>query len=307
MKQYIDLFFESVLQHTPCPLPLADRYAATENGRPGDVRMMTAWRTIKNVRFVEHIYTDPMENQVMATAVVDEGGMPSIFVVRLKIEDKKITEIEIFMIRSRSDAGFVFSPEGMEKDYYGWISPIPAGGRASREELNDLGKAVFDSSSEKLYPSSSDCILIESGGVVYESPAYIYALNPDSFKEKPSSMVRMPIPYSMHKDRPDDPDARVVLIDEEQGVVVVIGSVDGYVTPYIVPDETSACFVPKSLIELHNSTLTPEMFRNRKTVKEMPAVGMTVTIIRYHSGQIQGYRQEIVVLPKGSRSPWNRG
>jgi hypothetical protein len=304
MKQYIDLFFDSILRRTPIALPLSNRYSATENGRPGDVRMMTAWRTIKNVRFVEHIYTDPIENQVMATAVVDEGGAPSIFVVRLKVEDRQIAEIEIYMIRSRSDAGFVFSPEGMEKDYYGWISPIPDNGRASREELNALGRAVFDSSSDKLYPSSPDCVLIEAGGVVYESPAYIYALNRDSFKEKPLSMVRMPIPFSIHKERPNDPNARVPLIDEKQGVVVAIGVVDGFVTPYIVPDETSACFVPKSLMALHNSTLTPEMFLNRKTVKEMPATGTTVTIIRYHSGLIQGYRQEIIVTPTGSRSPW---
>ena len=46
MKKYADLLLESMVAHDPSVLPLAARYAATENSVAGSLNMMSAWRTV---------------------------------------------------------------------------------------------------------------------------------------------------------------------------------------------------------------------------------------------------------------------
>jgi hypothetical protein len=45
------------------------------------------------------------------------------------------------------------------------------------------------------------------------------------------------------------------VVDEENGVVISGGIVQGYVCPYVVEKETGSCFVPEGMIEQHRRTL----------------------------------------------------
>jgi hypothetical protein len=183
MKEYADLLLRSMVAHDPSMLPLADRYAATENSVAGSLNMMSAWRTVTGVKKVGQYIIDEAAGQLLVTANVDEGGMSTVFCARLKIVDKKFAELELYLTRSRAGAGFVMLADEIGTLPSGWTAPIPAGHQATREELVQLGRAIFDS--EASAPEASpDCVLMEAGGVVLEDADYLDALFGDDSKER---------------------------------------------------------------------------------------------------------------------------
>lgn len=303
MKKYVDILFKSMVEHDSSIMPLASTYAATENSQASALSNMNCWRTVTGLNYIGQLYTDEVEGQIFVTANLDESGMPTVFFGRLKVENELITELELNIIRSRADSGFVYLPDEMNKLPYGWTSEIPEGGKATREELLDLGKAIFDESGSIQYEPSDDCILMEIGGIVYEDPDYLQTLS-NSEEEVPESKELVTIPGGLWPGRPLDPNARVILVDEENGVVISAGNVQGYVCPYVVEKETGSCFVPDCMIEQHRRTLKPELFEGRNVIKEMPACASTVEMVRFHSGKIQGMHRYIHLQGPGARSPW---
>ncbi|MBP2649932.1 MAG: hypothetical protein H6Q74_757 [Firmicutes bacterium] len=304
MKKYVDLLFKSMVAHDPFILPLADSYAATENSEPAALGAMSCWRTVTGLNCIGQCIIDKAAGQIFVTANLAEGGMPSVFYGRLKIENETISELELYIDRAPVDSGFIFKPEEMNTLPKGWTSPIPADGRATREELLAVGKAIFDNSTGVEYESSEDCILMEIGGIVYEDPEYLEGLNFDGKGNEYRSQEKVTIPAGLAPARPTDPKARVAVIDEEQGIVVSFAVVHGYVAPYVVTKETGSCFVPAQMIEMHRGTLKPEMFKGRKVAQEMPASATTVEILRFHSGKVQGMHRYINLQGPGASTPW---
>jgi hypothetical protein len=302
LKRYADLLVESMVAHDPGVLPLADRYAATENSIPGSLGMMTSWRTVSGVRQMGQYVADEPAGQIFFTACLDERGSSTAFWARLKVEAGRLSEIEMYSSRSRAESGFVMLADEIGTYPNGWTSPIPDGGRASRDELHRLGEAIFDGRAPAP-EADPDCLLMEVGGVVLEDPEYLDLLMTGELQERVSSEPRS-IPAGLGPDRPSDPKARVVAIDEEQGVVVAIGVIPGFVSPYVVTKTTESCFVPAEMIHMHYKTLRPEMFAGRRMLVEMPAVAVNCELVRMHSGKIQGIQLFNKMQAPGGGTPW---
>ncbi|WP_159501497.1 hypothetical protein [Microbacterium sp. 18062] len=303
MRELADLLLESMVERDPGIVPWADRYAVTVNSVPGAPGMLSSWRTVTGVNRVGQYVVDPVLGQVFVTASLDEGGMPVTFWARLKVEDGRVGEAELSHVRARADGGFVMLAEEIGTYPAGWTSEIPAGGRATRDELERLGRAVFDDSLTGPEPSD-DCLLMELGGVVLEDPDYIDLLMTGELhggtdREKTSMKAGlMPV-------RPYDPDARIVAIDEEQGIVVVTGLVPGFTSPYVVRDANESCFVPAAMIEQHRRTLRGDWARGRRVVEELPATAVSTHVLRLHSGMLQGLHMFNCLTAAGGRSPWH--
>ncbi len=302
LKAYADLLLESMVARDPGRLPLADRYAATENSVAGSLNMMSGWRTVSGVKRVGQYIVDEPAGQVFVTACLDEGGSSTAFWARLKVVGEKLTELEMYNARSRADTGFMMLADEIGTFPSGWTSPIPEGGRASRDELFQLGKVVFDGTAPAP-DATPDCLLMEAGGVVLEDPEYLELLFAGEIKEGGSG-EKVPIPAGLGPGRPSDPDARVAVIDEEQGIVVVIGVVPGFVSPYVVTSTTESCFVPAEMMHMHYKTLRSEMFAGRRLLVEMPAVAVTCEVVRLHSGHIQGIQLFHNLQGPGGGTPW---
>lgn len=308
MKKYADLLFKSMTEHDYTLLPLADTYIATENSQGAALPMMSFWRTVTGLNFIGQIIQDKEQSQVFVTANLDESGMQSVFFGRMKIENEMISELELYIDRSRADSGFVLLPDEMNKHPRGWTSPIPADGQATREKLAEVGRAIFDNSNGVEYEADPDCILMEIGGVVYENPEYLENLsNDDGAKSENKSTELVTIPAGLWPMRPTDPNARVIAIDEEQGIVVASAVIDGYVCPYVVPGETASCFVPGCMIEMHRNTVDLEKLKGLKVISEIPASAVTMEILRFHSGKIQGMHRYINLQGPGAKTPWTVG
>lgn len=227
-----------------------------------------------------------------------------MFLCRLKVDEEQISEVEILITRSRADSGFWWVPEDMYKNQIAFTFPLDEEKKADYDELEMIGRAVFDPEVNPDIASNPNCVLMESGGIVFESPAYIRVMNPMFVTDAPSRMIREPIPFGIHPGKPGDPDGRVLAVDVERGLAVVAIDVQGYVSPYVVPDETSTVFAPKTLIETHRSAMTEELLDSDNTFIEMPASSVTYTIVRYQKGELLGLHQFSLVEGPGARSPW---
>jgi hypothetical protein len=308
MKEFADQVLKSMVAHNPSILPLAKSYAATENSQPSSLNMMSLWRTVTGIKQTGQYIIDSQSGQIFFTAVVDESGMPSIFMGRLKVENSSISELELYINRSRADSGFLFQTESLGKIPDSWTAPIPQGKKATREELLAVGRAIFDTSL-RAPEVCSDCIFMEMGGIVYEDPDYLKAVDPygNTKEEKPVAKKLVTIPCGLIPTRPGDPNARVAVIDEEQGIVISFGTVNGMVSPYLLKTVTETCFVPDSMIAQHREylkSLNPADLKDRNILREMPASVNTIEMIRFHSNQIQGMHRLMNLQGPGAGSPW---
>ncbi len=311
MKKFVDLLFESMIKKDSSLLPVTTRFKATENGKPAAICHMTCWRTVTAVDCIGQIIEDSRQNTILVVASLMEGSAPSVFIGRMKIEEEKVSELELFLIRSRCEAGFWFEPEGFHKQPHGWTEAIPEGGKASYEFLQGLAKAVFDDSiSTDPYPATDDCYLMELGGVVMENSDYTDSLASDMdisntlSSNEVKTPTRSPINFGLMPGRPSDPNARVLAVDDNNGIVAAFGVVPGITFPYIVSDETSSCFVPEKMSDMHKKTMKPELFEGKNVVIEMKATSLTVSMHRFHSGKMVGFHQFTCIVPYGSIDVW---
>lgn len=306
MKNFVDAFIESINSHDPKKLPMADRYYATENGIPAALMLMETYRVIDKVNYVGTVAEDPQKNTVYAVMSVLEGTTDVILGARMTGAEEKIEELEINIYRSRSDTGFWFAVQDIEKLEPEWDYVVPEEKRADRATLERFAQAIFDNTIDgNEFPPAETCQLMEAGGLVLENVEYAKALtpNPDALVV-PEGQIRIPMGFGLGPIRPMGKNIRTLCIDEEKGLVVATACMDGYVSPYIVSDETSSCFVPMPMINMHRSTLTPAMFEGETACKEMYATAENTTIAKFYNGEIQYLTQNIKIRPYGCGASW---
>ena len=129
MNGMVNGLIQSMVNHNPDTLPLATVYKASENSHPAAVSMMTAWRTITKAGKADFVAIDVPAGAAFFETQVNEGGNLSVLWGRIKVKDHQITEIEIFLNRSRGDHGFSFSADKLPQNLSPWMNP-PAGRNA---------------------------------------------------------------------------------------------------------------------------------------------------------------------------------
>ena len=305
MQKFIDAFIHAIETHNAESLPTAPRYRATENGIPSALRHMQTFNIFDKVNCIGTTVIDEKTNTVFLAMNVSQGNYETIMTARLKAVQNLLAEVEIELIRSRSDTGFWFAPQDMEQLKSLFDAVIPEEKRASREELEHLGRAVLDNSIDgSMYGREDTCMLMEAGGIVYENTGYAKLINPHVAEFSPDEDTRVPIPIGIAPNRPNGENIRILAVNEELGLVVSSFDVDGLVTPYLVSDETSTCFVPLSMLEGHHCSLLPELFEGRSASVETRATGYTINIVKLCGKNIQILMQNTSMRPYGTRTTW---
>ena len=148
LKTALDQYLNAVIKHDPSTAPLFIGFRQTENATV--VKLGTGvWKTITGLGKVQRRYLDPVSGQAGYFGIVEENGAPAIVTVRLKIENKKITEAE-WVISRKGDPGLngpaggnVFSPDNLvanpppEK-------PVTKEARLPREAMVAIANSYFD-------------------------------------------------------------------------------------------------------------------------------------------------------------------
>jgi hypothetical protein len=122
-----------MLAHNPKSLPLAASARFTENTKTLPLGE-GLWKGALKLRPYRQDFLDVREGQAASHVIVEEDGNPVMLAVRLKIADKKITEIETMVTRNRTE-GAIFNVEALQTPKPAMnVVPEPAQ-KMSRAEL----------------------------------------------------------------------------------------------------------------------------------------------------------------------------
>jgi hypothetical protein len=181
LKTTLDQYLAAVVAHNPAAAPLSVGYRQTENSmvrRPGT----GLWQTAKALGKLERRYFDTESGQAGYFGTLEETGGTAIATLRLKVEDRKITEAEWILSR-KGDAGI--GPQAgrqaaasfNDSDYLVAHAPpervVPKGERLSRTDLAAITNSYFDGLSVhdgSIIMAHPGCVRLENGVLTTQRP-----------------------------------------------------------------------------------------------------------------------------------------
>ncbi len=312
MTGIVDQLLASMVAHNPDTLPLANVYSATENSHPAALGMMTLWRTVTKADKPSLLAIDTSLGQAYFALAISEAGSSSVLWGRIKVVDRKISELELFINRSRGDHGFSFSADQLPANYKQLMLPPAGRQKATHEELVKLARAAFDASDPLQVVVGPNCQFTELGWQVIDpglddmpqQPPVGSAPPGGGFsKDKPLGCMFPPF-------RPTDSKARVIAIDDDLGFVVVAGVVPGYVYPYPYLGHMLSAFIPRDMKDARD---TQERWFERKVkagkspvLRPSPATGETMQVFQFYDGKLQASQINVYLSGPDAHSPWVR-
>jgi hypothetical protein len=102
----------ALLEDDPGQLPLAGTLRVTEDAVEKPLAEVGLLRTVTGLRGYRQDILDERAGMAGTNVVVEESGAPVLLVVRLKVVDREITEIETVATRSRAE-GLIFNIDGL--------------------------------------------------------------------------------------------------------------------------------------------------------------------------------------------------
>lgn len=311
-------------RHDPSTLPISKLYKLTVNNIGSGLVMATPWRTITSFTPPPkgQVVVDIPQQQVFFVATVREGEMPALLWARLKVEDRKISELEIYLGRSKADSGMQFEPDDLAHLPPEWSVDVPRSKLPSREELATIGRSYFvkDVLNQDI-PGAPNCKLAENGHVVKDWPVVSYITSGTLSKEDirtgeveiPCGAISKTSTFPLGS-KPLYGKARYV-IDEDQGIVVALAMVPGKSFPnFIAPPpgpnpKYPTAFVPDSFTTDQATRMAKLESQTAKAdgpvAYPIPEVMAVVEMHRVYDGLHQAEERLLQAQPVGSGSPWD--
>src|SRR5690606_17478001 len=136
LEDVMSRFLDSLVENDPAIAPLAANARYTEDARELAIGE-GFWKTASKLSPYRMDFLDERTGTAAVHAVVEENGTPMFFAARLKVEDRKITEIETMVVRDRQE-GMLFAPEAMTGPSAAMTAPPPKDQLDSREKLIEI-------------------------------------------------------------------------------------------------------------------------------------------------------------------------
>ncbi|HEU4619707.1 MAG TPA: hypothetical protein VFV10_16840 [Gammaproteobacteria bacterium] len=112
LRGMMTTFLYALVKHDASKVPVADNVRVTEDAVEKPLAKVGLLNTVTRLRGYRQDIIDEREGMAGADVVVEEVGAPVLLVVRLKVADGKITEIETVATRSRTE-GLIFNIDGL--------------------------------------------------------------------------------------------------------------------------------------------------------------------------------------------------
>jgi hypothetical protein len=117
LRGFITQYLDALITHTPNALPLDAKVRFTEDS----VEMHLGeglWKDASRIRDYRQDVLDVGQGIAASQVVVEEAGSPALLTLRLKVADKKITEIESMVTRTQKEGGLfkIDALEGPDKN-----------------------------------------------------------------------------------------------------------------------------------------------------------------------------------------------
>jgi hypothetical protein len=305
ITKIVDQLLASMVAHDPDTLPLAPMYEATENSHPSSLAFMTAWRTITEAGKPDFLAIDTKAGSAFILTTVSESGSKTVLWGRIKVENQKISEIEIFLNRSRGDHGFSFSADQLPTNVKHWMNPPADRKKATREELEQISRAAFDAKVNLTLDSAPDCQFLEAGTLVIDPGVDDNSANFEEAKKagKTNALGCMFPPF-----RPSDPKAREVVIDEELGVVVNAAMIPGIVYPYPLYRHGVSAFIPSDMAfaaKAQDAWIAKIQKEGKLPIlKPTLTMGDCMQILQFYNGKLEGSSINVYLGGPEEKSVW---
>src|SRR4030095_1200481 len=208
LKGFITQYLNAMVAHDPKALMLAPNTRFTENTKTMPLGE-GLWKEASGLRSYRQDFLDVRDGQAASHVIVEANGNPIMLAVRLKIADKKISEIETMVTRNRTD-GAIFSPENL-KEPQAAMNVVPTTAqKMSRAELVRIaefyptGLKVGGSFDAVKAPFAPDAYRIENGrGMAGGAQAASQNIGAQRIMAHP------------------DVSYRIAAVDEEMGIVLM--------------------------------------------------------------------------------------
>jgi hypothetical protein len=185
LEDFVDQFLDAFIRHDPKQLPLARSTRFTENGQRlelGD----GSWRSMVGKGTYRLFVSDPTAGQVAFIGTLREEnvkikeGALVLIALRLKIDNRQVSEIETFIVRSEQAAQSV---EKAGKPHPVYLETVPAAERMSRVDLIKTANMYFSgmqlNDGKGVYPFTDDCDRFENGNQATNAPTPPGQTRPD--------------------------------------------------------------------------------------------------------------------------------
>jgi hypothetical protein len=153
LRGMLDQYLAAVIKHDPAGVPLVIGFRQTENAinvRPGN----GVWKTVTGLGKAQRRYVDPVTGQAAYYGTIEEGTSTAVVTVRVRVENRQLTEAEWFIARE-NDPGLSGprKPGGPpanlhNPDYLAQNQPpervVPAKQRVDRAALVRIVDSYFD-------------------------------------------------------------------------------------------------------------------------------------------------------------------
>jgi len=204
-------YLNAMVAHAPSALPVAPNVKFTEDGKVlklGD----GAWKTVTKLGPYRLDFIDVPQGVAAVHAVLEENGAPILFTARLKVVDRRITEVESIVVKNREE-GALWAPDTL-KEPTAMMRYMPtAAERMPRAQMVELASR---------YPAGLKIGSFEKSDVPFAPNAYRYEngvrmAGPGCTFQPPSceNMRTQRIPTLAGLTQ------RLVAVDEEMGVVLL--------------------------------------------------------------------------------------
>jgi len=148
LESLLERYLHAVIAHAPSAAPLALGYRHTENAINVPIGK-GVWQSVSGLGQVQREYIDPVSGEAAFYGIVLEGTKPAVATVRLRIEQRSITQAEWYLAR-QGDPGLpnakppnAWNPQGLAAH----PPPerlLPPSERLSREALIAIVNSYYD-------------------------------------------------------------------------------------------------------------------------------------------------------------------
>jgi hypothetical protein len=183
LRNTLDQYLNAVVKHDPAAATLMVGFRQTENAVV--VRLGTGtWKSVTGLGKVQRRYVDPVSGQAAYFGTVEEGSDPAIVTVRVKVENRKISEAEWYLVHKGDPglngpaapgrpAGNFFDPDNLTVTAPP-DKPLAKDKRLSRESLIAITNSYFDGITThdgSIIIAHPGCVRVENGNTVTGRPA----------------------------------------------------------------------------------------------------------------------------------------
>ena len=308
----LNQLLQAMVDHDPMGAPLAANVRYTENGqvlKPGDGLWGTATAIAMPgdglARLGPHSaayklwFADPLTGQVGFLGSVNENGTPGMLALRLRAEAGRIADIEAVIVRDETTGprgGTLtlfrpkllaeFNPKGFDNPDPALVKPLAPTERTPRKTMAEVVNRYFEGvekGSGAGVLTWSDCLRRDNGGQTTGN-ANIAPLDPAAPGFKPFALgCAIQLDGGLHwisrvRDR------RVLLIDEERGLVMAMAMADHTGAVTSLQTDAGAVTLPSNLLT--------------------PSTDMTAAVFLVKAGRISRIEALERPVPYGMTSGW---